>query len=275
MKLKEDHIMLFCAIISLPLMLLMLPAMLIARFGRPKRGVKIALTVSNRWGTYLQYMRLPYDLAILRAGAKVVTIAPSSIKHVGKLLDKVDGVIISGGEDIASEDNEKSKSTKVNINRDALERMVLKEAKKRELPMLCICRGMQLLSLAHEGVINCHDDDKKVSAMHKTTLNNLGRHSVKITKNSKLFNILNRETIKVNSFHHQHITDPGDLIISAKSPDGLIEAVEMDSDRFCIGVQWHPELLALFDYKEELLFKALVDNAVKRKQHTVISQKNT
>lgn len=266
MKLKEDNIMLFCAIISLPLMLLMLPAMLIARFGRPKRDVKIALTVSNRWGTYLQYMRLPYDLAILRAGAKVVTIAPSSIKHVGKLLDKVDGVIISGGEDIASEDNGKSKSTKVNITRDALERTVLKEAKKRELPVLCICRGMQLLSLDHGGVINCHDDDKEMSAMHKTTLNNLGRHSVEIAQNSKLYKILNREKIKVNSFHHQHITDPGDLIISAKSPDGLIEAVEMDSDRFCIGVQWHPELLALFDYKEELLFKTLVDNAVKRKE---------
>jgi putative glutamine amidotransferase len=267
MKFKEDHIILLCALLCLPLMVLLLPAMLIARFGRPKRGVRIALTVSNRWGTYLQYMRLPYDLAILRAGAKVVTIAPGNINKINNLLDKVDGVIISGGEDIVSEDNTNVNSQKTNIVRDKLEREVLKEAERRKMPLLCVCRGMQLLSLHHGGSIAGHDDDAILSKTHKSTLRSLGGHPVEIDKSSRLNRILNRKKITVNSLHHQHITNPGNLTVSGKSPDGLIEAVEMDGEQFMLGVQWHPELLALFDYKEEKLFTALVDAAVKWKNN--------
>ena len=266
MRFKEDHIILLCALLCLPLMLLLLPAMLIARFGRPKRGVRIALTVSNRWGTYLQYMRLPYDLAILRAGAKVVTIAPGNINRINELLDKVDGVIISGGEDVIAEDNANVNSPNTNAVRDKLERAVLEEAKRRKIPLFCVCRGMQLLSLQHGGSITGHDDDEKLSKTHKTTLRSLGRHPVNIEKNTRLNKILKLEKIKVNSLHHQHITNAGDLIVSGKSPDGLIEAVEMQGEQFVLGVQWHPELLALFDYKEEKLFKALVDAAVNWKK---------
>lgn len=265
MSIKEEYVVFFCALLCLPLMILLLPAMLIARFGRPKKGVRIALTVSNRWPTYLQYMRLPYDLAILRAGAKVVTIAPRNISNLNNLLDRVDGVIISGGEDIApEEDHGKVKAVNPNIHRDVLERKVLKEVEKRKLPLLCICRGMQLLSLAHGGKIACHDDDKALSKTHKSTLRSLGGHPVEINPSSHLHQIINRDKITVNSLHHQHITDPGNLKVSGKSPDGLIEAVETDDDRFAIGIQWHPELLALFDYKEEKFFNALVNAAVQR-----------
>lgn len=263
MNLKEEHIMLLCALLCLPLMILMLPAMLIARFGRPKKGVRIAMTVSNRWGTYLQYMRLPYDLGILRAGAKVVTIAPRNIGKVNELLDRVDGVIISGGEDIAPEEGQDGVSAvNPNIPRDTLEKKVLKEVENRKLPLLCICRGMQLLSLAHGGKITCHDNDESLSKTHKSTLRSFGGHPIEIKTDTKLYRIIDRKQIHVNSLHHQHITDPGNLKVSGRSPDGLIEAVEIDEGRFGLGVQWHPELLALFDYKEEKLFNALVDAAV-------------
>jgi len=264
-RFKEDHIILLCALLCLPLWILMLPAMLIARFGRPKRGVKIALTVSNRWGTYLQYTRLPYDLAILRAGAKVVTIAPGNFNKLNKLLDKVDGVIISGGEDIVSEDHKNLNSPNTNIDRDKLEIEVLKEAERRKMPIFCVCRGMQLLSLHHGGSIVGHDNNEELSKTHKSTLRSLGGHPIVIALSSRLNKIFNREKITVNSLHHQHITNAGNLTVSGKSPDGIIEAVEMEGERFAIGVQWHPELLALFDFKEEKLFKALVDAAVKWK----------
>lgn len=267
MSLKEEHVMLLCALLCLPLMILLLPAMLVARFGRPKKGVRIALTVSNRWPTYLQYMRLPYDLAIFRAGAKVVTIAPRNIDTVKQLLDRVDGVIISGGEDISpGEDHNGVKSVNPNLPRDDLEKKVLKEVEKRKLPLLCICRGMQLLSLAHGGKISCHDEDENLSRKHKSTLRNLGNHPVYINESTKLHEIIGRNQVNVNSMHHQHITDVGNLKISGKSPDGLIEAVEVDEERFAIGVQWHPELLALIDYKEEKLFNSLVDAAAKHQK---------
>lgn len=258
--------MLFCALMCLPLLILLLPAMLIARFGRPKRGVKIALTVSNRWPAYLQYLRLPYDLAILRAGAKVVTIAPRNINKINELLDKVDGVIISGGEDIVSEDQENLNSPNTNIDRDELEKQVLEEAERRNMPVFCICRGMQLLSLEHGGSIACHDHDEKLRQTHTSNLRSLGGHPITIDPDTRLNTILHREKITVNSFHHQHITDAGNLKVSAKSNDGLIEAVEAEGEHFAVGVQWHPELLALFDFKEEKLFNALVDAAVKWKK---------
>jgi putative glutamine amidotransferase len=125
---------------------------------------------------------------------------------------------------------------------------------------------MQLLSLEHGGAIACHDDDPALSQIHKSTLRNLGRHKINIDSKSKLFNIFQRNQLKVNSLHHQHITNSGTLNVSGKSPDGLIEAVESKSNNFTLGVQWHPELLALFDYKEEKLFKSLVNAAVKRRE---------
>ena len=272
MRFKEEQIVFICALLSLPLMLLMLPLMLVARFGRPRRGVRIALTVSNRWPAYLQFIRLPYDLAILRAGAKVVTIAPSNIKNINKLLDRVDAVIISGGEDIAPEDrNDKQNAPNLNLNRDALERAVLKEADKREIPLLCICRGMQLLSLSHKGAIVCHDDDSELCKTHKTTLRTLGKHIVRIEQATRLSGIFNKDDIHVNSLHHQHVTDPGNLKISGRSPDGVIEAVEADGERFVLGVQWHPELQAIFEFKEERIFKTLVDHAVKWKNKKQIN----
>ena len=275
MRFKEEQILFICALLCLPLMILMLPLMLVARFGRPKRGVRIALTVSNRWPAYLQFIRLPYDLAILRAGAKVVTIAPSNIKNINKLLDRVDAVIISGGEDIAPDDTgNKAKSANLNLDRDALERAVLKEADKREMPLLCICRGMQLLSLSHNGKIACHDDDPTLSKTHKTTLRTLGRHIVEIDESTRLSEIFSDSAIHVNSLHHQHITDSGDLRISGRSPDGVIEAVETEGERFVLGVQWHPELQAIFELKEERIFKTLADHAVKWKKNTNSSAKN-
>lgn len=265
MRIQERHIVLLCALLCLPLLILLLPAMLIARFGRPKRGVKIALTVSNRWPMFLQYARLPYDLAIWRAGAKVVTISPRNISNINDLMDKVDGVIISGGEDIVAEDQANVHSPNTNLERDLLEKQVIQEAERRRMPLFCVCRGMQLLSLLHGGKIDSHDDDQDKNRTHVSNLRSLGGHDVEIFPETKLKTIFNQDRTKVNSLHHQHITDTGDLIISARSPDGLIEAVELTGEYFAIGVQWHPELQALFDFKEEKLFSALVDAAVQWK----------
>ncbi|NOY75931.1 MAG: gamma-glutamyl-gamma-aminobutyrate hydrolase family protein [Kiritimatiellaeota bacterium] len=263
MRLKEEQVVFLCAMLSLPLMLFLLPLMLAARFGRPRRGVRIALTVSNRWPAYLQFVRLPYDLAILRSGAKVVTISPKKIDSVKKLLDQVDAVIISGGEDVApSDDAEEEVSARHNLDRDALELAVLKETERRGMPVLCVCRGMQLLSLSKGGQIACHDDDPDFGATHTTSLGRWTGHKVEIAESSRLSGILAKRAIRVNSLHHQHITDQGTLAVSARSPDFLIEAVEETGERFAIGVQWHPELLAMFELKEEKLFKALVAAAV-------------
>lgn len=268
--LKERHLLFATAVFCLPFLLLMTPIMLLARFGIDKKKIRIGLTVSDRWPSLLQYVRIPYDLSILRAGGKVVTISPSQKENISTLLEKLDAVIVSGGEDVgdlgtgvASEG-----STNINRKRDELEKEVICEARKKGMPMLCICRGMQLLALLNGGSVISHDNDPKITSKHKSTLTALRNHQVMIEKNSKLRMKIGKSSIRVNSIHHQHVSDPGTLAVSAYSDDGVIEAVEDPSAEFLIGVQWHPELMALFDWKEERLFKELIaaaKNSYKKK----------
>lgn len=260
---SERNIIFLCALLGLPLLILLLPAMLLARFGRPRRGIRVALAVSDRWPAFLQYVRLPYDLAILRAGAKVVTVTPHDMARIDQLLDRVDAVIISGGEDISPFFSLKKHSGAhdINIKRDELEMIMIRKVEQRKLPLLCICRGMQLLTLVHGGQLACHDDNPQVSKQHKSSIFRLAMHPVLPKANSRLLEILHRGKITVNSIHHQHVKDPGDLVVAAQSDDGIIEAVEVKNRPFALGVQWHPELLAMFNYRNEKLFTALVNAA--------------
>ncbi len=268
MKLNERHIMLFFAVLCLPLLILLLPAMLIARFGRPRRGIRVALSVSDRWPAYLQYVRLPYDMAILRAGAKVVTVSPADIERIDEIFDQVDAVIISGGEDVAPfvESHQNSAVSNINIRRDEMEIAMIRKAEQHNLPLLCICRGMQLLTMVHGGQLVCHDHDRMISRKHKSTIFHFAMHTVLPLAGTRLMNIFQREKISVNSIHHQHVSDAGDLKVTGMSDDNIIEAVEVKGHNFALGVQWHPELQAIFDYRSEKLFNALVNAAVESKK---------
>jgi putative glutamine amidotransferase len=268
MKLNERHIMLFFAVLCLPLLILLLPAMLIARFGRPRRGIKVALSVSDRWPAYLQYVRLPYDLAILRAGAKVVTVSPANIERIDEIFDQVDAVVISGGEDIAPfvESHHNLVANNINLQRDELEITMIRKAEQHNMPLLCICRGMQLLTMLHGGQLVCHDHDKPVSRNHKSTIFHFAMHKVLPLAGTRLMNIFQLEKINVNSIHHQHVSDAGDLKISGMSDDGIIEAVEVKGQHFALGVQWHPELQTIFNYHSDKLFTALVNAASELKK---------
>ena len=258
--LKERYVLFAASLLCLPFLLLMTPIMLLARFGKPGRGVRIGLTVSDRWPALFQYVRIPYDLSILRAGGQVVTISPSQKENIPNLLESLDAVIVSGGEDVGDLGNELAceGSIGINRNRDELEREVISEARKRGMPMLCICRGMQLLALLNDGSVISHDNDPKKRAKHKSTLIALRNHKVILQKNSKLKIKIGKDSIRVNSIHHQHVADPGTLSVAAYADDEVIEALEDSSADFLIGVQWHPELMALFDWKEERLFKQLI-----------------
>ena len=258
--LKERYVLFATALLCLPFLILVAPIMLLARFGKPQRGVRIGLTVSDRWPALFQYVRIPYDLAILRAGGQVVTISPSQKKNISNILDNLDAVIVSGGEDVGELGNELACEGSINVNRkrDELEREVISEARKRGMPMLCICRGMQLLALLNDGSVISHDNDPQKRAKHKSTLRGLRNHKVILQGNSQLKAKIGKDSIRVNSIHHQHVDDPGKLSVAAYADDGVIEALEDSSTDFLIGVQWHPELMALFDWKEERLFKQLI-----------------
>jgi len=153
----------------------------------------------------------------------------------------------------------------ISDERDAFEIAVARAAVRRDLPTLCICRGIQVLSVAQGGTLYQHiPDDIPGEIGHRQHEQGKSRddvgHPVCLTDGPHLLrSILGRDEIEVNSFHHQSVASPGeDLEIVARSADGVIEALWHPGMRFGLGVQWHPELLANTHPDHAALFSALV-----------------
>jgi putative glutamine amidotransferase len=144
--------------------------------------------------------------------------------------------------------------------RTRFEQTVLSAALSDRKPVLGICGGMQLLAVAvggtlwqdlREEVASAADHEQKIDAR-------LPGHAARVIAGTQLAKILGRDLIQVNSTHHQAVRDPGAAVVSAVAPDGVVEAIELP-DRFAIGVQWHPELMA--GDEQRLLYGALVEAA--------------
>jgi len=245
-----------------------LPKIIKARKGCVPGKPCIGVAVSDSWPDRFQFRRLPYDLALARAQATVRTFIPDHIHELDSMLNDIDGLVIAGGEDIHpkhySGDIEYLRS--VNERRDHLELTLLDKAFERNLPVLCICRGAQLLAVWAGGKLESHDENSRLMKLHFSTVRSLARHRVIVKPGSRLQGIIGDAPMTVNSFHHQNITDSGKLIVTASTKQGLIEGIEMEGERFVIGVQWHPELQAFYRPRQQALFKALVAEAQKRKR---------
>jgi len=239
-----------------PLVILISPLILLFRFGK-RNGPKIGVAVSASWPYYLQYLRVPYDFAVWRAGGRTLTIAPSDLPNLENILSKVDGLILTGGEDIDPQlhDGTPMAHELLSSKRDRLELKILDKNEELDLPLLCICRGFQLLAV-HKGG---HLKDLK---QHK-----IGTHIAKILPDSKLHKILNKNNIKVLSIHHQAAGAASDLKISAFSTDdNNISGIECPKSYWTIGVQWHPELTAPLCKYNQKIFNALVEKAAANKK---------
>lgn len=167
-------------------------------------------------------------------------------------------ILLTGGGDILPAIYGKKINNKTNsiyIERDIFEISVLKEALKRNIPTLAICRGIQIMNVAFGGTLNQNIDNHMQS-----TSKNFATHFVNINKNTILYNIFKTDYIKVNSFHHQVIDKLAkDFIVSAYCDD-YIEAIEYNSkNSFFVGIQWHPE--TLHDKNSTNLFKYFVEKA--------------
>lgn len=185
-----------------------------------------------------------------------------------KLVEKIDGLLLTGGFDIDPKYFGEQPHPLIGIvteKRDAVEMQLVKSCLEKNIPIFGICRGIQLLNVYFGGTLYQHID-----AQFKTTIQHQqkeGRtkatHEVIVEKDSKLFSILERESLLVNSLHHQGIRLIGKgLKAVAKAEDGLIEAVELEQYPFCIAVQWHPEELAkVGDIPSIKLFQAFIESA--------------
>ncbi len=184
------------------------------------------------------------------------------------LLKSLDGLLLTGsGPDIDPRrygERQRFTFKVMSPERTQSEYALVLQARKRDLPVLGICGGMQLMTVALGGTL-IQDIDKQVedSLQHRMTGPATGVcHGVRIARGSRLSEILGREVFQVNSSHHQAVkTVPRTLKVSASASDGVIEAVEDPSRRFFLGVQWHPEYLYRRYPAHAAIFGALVSAA--------------
>ena len=191
-----------------------------------------------------------------------------NIKNLKKVYTFIDGLIITGGNfDIDPKIyGKKSSDARIIKNqRTDFELKICKNFIKNNKPLLGICGGEQLLNIACGGTLI--QDIKKYnnkSLNHEQIIpRNKTSHSVKIDKKTKIFKIIKKDLIRVNSAHHQSIDKIGNnLIISGVAKDGIIESIEHKKNNWCIGVQWHPEFL--ITKEDNLLIKSFIKETKKR-----------
>ncbi len=185
------------------------------------------------------------------------------------LLERLDGLLLSGGEDIAPVYYHQEMEDwigRVDEERDVSELGLIQRWLYQERPLLAICRGHQMLNVTLGGTLyqdiasyipNALDHAYVPARPMENTV-----HSVMINAQSRLATVLGGDTFEVNSAHHQAVRSAGNgLEVVAHAPDGVIEAVEMPEHPFCLSVQWHPEAMVKISATMWPLFEAFVQAA--------------
>lgn len=231
----------------------------------PLIGVSTSVTIGQH--PERAYLNSAYVAAVQQAGGVPVPLVPQhDARAQAALIGRIEGVLLTGGGDVDPiRFGEAAHPTvsDVSAERDALEIALVEQALERRLPLLAICRGIQVLNVALGGSL--HQDvatspgtpiaHSQKAPRHEPT------HGVKIETGSRLLDVIGAHYLDVNSMHHQAIKGLGrGLRAVAFCPDdGLIEAAELeDTSRFVLGVQWHPEELAAHQPAAQRLFAALI-----------------
>ena len=206
---------------------------------RPLIGLTLDAEQPGGYSKYPWYaLRQNYISALSAAGGLAVAL-PHEVELAAEYLDRLDALVVTGGAfdvDLA----------------------LLQGALARNMPVLGICGGEQLLAVALGGSLIQHIPDSVADALahEQSTSHYKPGHAVKILPGTLLARIVGAETMQVNTSHHQAVLSPGRSTINAVAPDGVIEGIEDPSRKFCLGVQWHPEYL--IDPGDNRIFEALV-----------------
>jgi putative glutamine amidotransferase len=234
---------------------------------RPAIGITIGC--DDRQATHYA-LRRDYVRAVERAGGLPLVLAPGAPRDVADVLARIDGLLLSGGSDVDPSlygEEPHADLGPVVHERDLFELALCREALERNMPLLAICRGQQVLNVATGGTLIQHIPSQVMGAQEHTGAQARERwelaHDVEILPETRLRAILGADKVAVNSFHHQAIKDLGrGLVVSAVSVDDhVIEGAEAADRRFAVGVQWHPESFWGRDSGFQPLFEALVQAA--------------
>jgi putative glutamine amidotransferase len=227
--------------------------------GKPVVGITTYLTRAA-WGAWdLEAALVPaaYVRAVVSAGGVPLLVPPGASAE--ETLDAIDGLVFSGGSDLDPElygEEAHPETDGVVRERDDFELELMRGALARDLPVLAICRGSQVLNVALGGDLEQHVPDRVAADTHKQTPGVFADHDVEVLGGTRLASIVGDRT-DVKSHHHQGYGELGEgLRESARAADGTVEALEDPTRRFTLGVLWHPE-----EGEDLALFNALVAEA--------------
>ena len=206
----------------------------------------IGITLAHCEEEIVSYPRQYYVEAVQRAGG-VPLLLPVAYLHIERYLHLIDGLILTGGSDVDASyfGEEPLQGTgKVFPDRDRFEISIAKRALEMELPLLGICRGMQVMNIAAGGDIyqDIVSQLPGVLEHSQKAARSVAWHTVGLVQGSKLAESFQGKETRVNSFHHQAVRKlaPGFECV-AKAKDGIIEGIESKHNRYALGIQWHPE----------------------------------
>ncbi|WP_201276701.1 gamma-glutamyl-gamma-aminobutyrate hydrolase family protein [Marisediminicola senii] len=217
------------------------------------------------WDVRAAFLPEVYLDSVTAAGGIAILLPPQPVSDaiVDRVLDGIDGLVLSGGADVDPAlygQDPHAETGAPREDRDAWEKALITRAIERGLPFLAICRGAQVLNVALGGTLHQHLPDVVGSERYRPAPAEFGAVDVAVGTDSRLSSVLGSVAggLSVQCYHHQaldRVADP--LTVSAVSDDGVIEAVELGTHPFGIGVQWHPEQ----DAADRRLFDALVEAA--------------
>jgi len=219
----------------------------------------IGITTYVETASWLVWRDLPtalipqaYVEAVTRAGGRAVLLPPDDLD--ADVLRVLDGLVLSGGADLdpGLYGQQPGPLTMTRPERDRAEMLLTRAALAADLPVLGVCRGVQVLAVAAGGSLYQHLPDVLGHEKHRPAPGVYGEHEARFTPGSRIADLMG-DDLGIHCYHHQGVADAGALTVTGHTEDGLIEAVEDPTRKFVLGVQWHPEVV-----RDRRLFGALV-----------------
>jgi putative glutamine amidotransferase len=231
---------------------------------RPVIGICSAVE-SARWAAWELVVNLSprnYSLAVNRAGAMALILPPDDVlaESPDEVLDMLDGLILAGGSDIDPATYGARPHPETGTTwpeRDRFELGMGTRALERDMPVLGVCRGMEMLNVIQGGTLNQHIEDL---SLHRHTPGVFSDHGVRLEAGSLTARVVGAEHTEVKSAHHQGLDQLGEGVVATGwADDGLVEAIELPEQTFAVGVLWHPE-----EDEQSRVVGALVEEARSR-----------
>jgi putative glutamine amidotransferase len=213
---------------------------------RPVIGICSAVETA-RWAAWEVVVNLSprnYSLSVNRAGGMALILPPDDVLAEGpdEVLDMLDGLILAGGSDIDPATYGALPHPEIGTTwpeRDRFELALGTRALERDMPVLGVCRGMEMLNVIQGGTLSQHLDDL---SLHRHTPGVFSDHGVRLEPGSLAARVVGAERTEVKSAHHQGLDQLGEgVVASGWADDGLVEAIELPDRAFAVGVLWHPE----------------------------------